>query len=98
MTPSLHFKRYGKSKIWLALNPQPLAFQTAADKREQEEEGANFVGMVGGGSRGFGGNAMGGGAGGGDEEGNMPEEEDDFVDDGALDVRGRILLFCYTFF
>ena len=76
---------YGKSKIWLALNPQPLAFQTAEDKREAEEEGANFVGMVGGGSRGFGGNAMGAGAGGGDEAGMMPDEEDGFVDDGALD-------------
>lgn len=28
----------GKSKIWLALNPQPLARQTAAERRAQEEE------------------------------------------------------------
>ena len=44
--------RAGKSKIWLALNPEPLAFQTAADRREQEE-GKVELGYVGGRSYGF---------------------------------------------
>jgi hypothetical protein len=28
----------GKSKIWLALNPQPIARQTAAERRQQQED------------------------------------------------------------
>jgi len=36
----------GKSKIWLALNPQPLAYQTAADRREKED-GADDLGVLG---------------------------------------------------
>jgi hypothetical protein len=39
--------RTNKSKIWLALNPQPLAFQTAQDRREKEET-IRQVGMPGG--------------------------------------------------
>eukprot|EP00039_Didymoeca_costata_P030349 m.29133 g.29133 ORF g.29133 m.29133 type:complete len:673 (+) comp8067_c0_seq1:338-2356(+) len=35
----------GKSKIWKALNPQPLAFQTAKDRRERTE--AVSVGLIG---------------------------------------------------
>lgn len=44
--------RAGKSKIWLALNPEPLAFQTAADRRAQEEDKVE-LGFVGGRSYGF---------------------------------------------
>eukprot|EP00035_Acanthoeca_spectabilis_P002855 m.89867 g.89867 ORF g.89867 m.89867 type:complete len:862 (+) comp11787_c0_seq1:91-2676(+) len=42
-----HDDRANKSKIWLALNPQPLAFQTAQDRREKEENIIE-VGMPGG--------------------------------------------------
>jgi len=35
----------GKSKIWLALNPQPIAHQTAADRRERETK--VDVGVIG---------------------------------------------------
>lgn len=31
-------ERAGKSKIWLALNPMPIARQTAADRRRKEED------------------------------------------------------------
>jgi len=41
----------GKSKIWKALNPQPLAFQTAKDRSEREEKKATVSGSrVGGGA------------------------------------------------
>jgi len=36
----------GKSKIWKALNPKPLYYETAKDRREKEE-GARSLGIVG---------------------------------------------------
>jgi hypothetical protein len=66
------------SKIWLALNPQPLAFQTAEDKQDKEEK--RFIGMVGMGNRNIDGSqagAVGDGAG--------MDDMDMDVDEGAFD-------------
>lgn len=78
----------GKSKIWLALNPQPLAKQTAAERREQQE--AVELGVLGA----AGGEEVGGdsedGMGFGSDESDFESEDDDEeadfnADDLALD-------------
>jgi hypothetical protein len=35
----------GKSKIWLVLNPQPIARQTAAERRQQQEDRVDLGGL-----------------------------------------------------
>ena len=77
----------GKSKIWLALNPQPLAKQTAAERREQQD--AVELGVLG---------AEGGdddeinsedGMGFGSDYSTSSDEDDDF-DEGDLAIDPKV--------